>query len=96
MTLYQRSDAGMLRTAWELSAGMLSFVVALGLGWWFGRTLDAWVGTAPWLTGIFSAFGLAAGVLNVYRTMRLALSSTRRSGERPPPDPPDGRSGSHD
>jgi F0F1-type ATP synthase assembly protein I len=71
---FNKSDANMLRTAWELSAGMLSFVVALGLGYWFGRTLDRWCGTAPWLTRIFVAFGFVAGVLNVYRTMTRALA----------------------
>lgn len=81
MTLYQRSDAGMLRTAWELSAGLLSFVVAIVLGWWCGRTLDAWAGTSPWFTLVFSGFGLAAGVLNVYRTMRRALMETGRGGQ---------------
>ena len=59
----------MVRTAWELSAGLLSFVFALGIGWWIGTWLDARLGTAPWLTLLFVAFGLAAGVLNVYRTM---------------------------
>ena len=48
MTGFNKSDANMMRTAWELSAGMLSFVVALALGWWFGRVLDTWFGTAPW------------------------------------------------
>jgi ATP synthase protein I len=67
-------DASMLRTAWELSAGMLSFVVALGIGWWFGSLLDRWLGSAPWLTIVFTAFGLAAGILNVYRTLRRALA----------------------
>jgi F0F1-type ATP synthase assembly protein I len=74
---FNKSDANMLRTAWELSAGMLSFVVALGLGYWFGRTLDRWCGTAPWLTRIFVAFGFVAGVLNVYRTMTRALAPGR-------------------
>ncbi len=59
----------MLRTAWELSAGMLSFVVALGIGWWFGQWLDGRFGTGPWLTLVFVVFGLIAGVLNVYRTL---------------------------
>jgi F0F1-type ATP synthase assembly protein I len=63
----------MMRTAWELSAGMLSFVVAIALGWWIGRTLDRWFGAAPWLTWLFSAFGLAAGALNVYRTVTRAM-----------------------
>ena len=59
----------MVRTAWELSAGMLSFVVALGLGWWVGQWLDGRLGTGPWLTILFVLFGLVAGVLNVYRTV---------------------------
>jgi F0F1-type ATP synthase assembly protein I len=74
---FRKSDATMLRTAYELSAGMLSFVVAIALGWWFGRTLDRWSGTT-WLVWLFTAFGLVAGVLNVVRTLTKAL--------HPPPD----------
>ena len=71
---FGKSDANAMRTAWELSAGLLSFVVALGIGWWFGRWLDARLGTAPWLMLIFSALGLVAGVLNVYRTLTRAFN----------------------
>jgi F0F1-type ATP synthase assembly protein I len=78
MTPFSKSDAGMLRTAWELSAGMLSFVVALGIGWWIGSSLDRRFGTGPWLTLLFSAFGLVAGILNVYRTL------VRAFNQRPP------------
>ena len=74
---FNKSDANMLRTAWELSAGMLSFVVALGVGWWVGQWLDRRMGTAPWLTIVFVAFGFAAGVLNVYRTMSRVSGSSR-------------------
>jgi F0F1-type ATP synthase assembly protein I len=63
----------MLRTAYELSAGMLSFIVAIGLGWWVGRTLDGWCRTTPWLTAAFVVIGVAAGALNVYRTISRAL-----------------------
>ena len=73
MPLFRRSDAGLIRTAYELSAGMLSFVVALAIGWWVGRVLDAWLGTSPWLTLLLSGFGLAAGMLNVYRTVSRAM-----------------------
>ena len=52
---FRSSDATMLRTAYELSAGMLSFVVAIALGWWFGRVLDVWFGTAPWMMRLTSA-----------------------------------------
>ena len=38
MAFFRKSDADMLRTAYELSAGLLSFVIALGIGWWlYGR-----------------------------------------------------------
>ena len=70
---FNKSDANMMRTAWELSAGLLSFVVAIGLGGWFGGRLDAWLGTSPWLWAIFLCFGFVAGVLNVYRTVSRAM-----------------------
>jgi F0F1-type ATP synthase assembly protein I len=55
MAFFRKSDATMLRTAYELSAGMLSFIVAIALGWWFGRTLDRWLGTGRWMTAVFLA-----------------------------------------
>jgi ATP synthase protein I len=80
MVEFRKSDANMMRTAWELSAGLLSFVVALGLGYWFGLTLDRWMGTAPWMMLLFAGFGFAAGVLNVYRTVSGAMGASRRGG----------------
>jgi len=82
----RQSDANMLSTAWELSAGLLSFVVAIAIGWWFGGVLDRWLGTAPWLISIFTAFGLAAGVLNVYRTVSRAMRLSRGPRQAPPED----------
>ena len=84
MPAFNKSDANMLRTAWELSAGMLSFVVAIGIGWWFGRVLDTWFGTAPWMMWVFTALGLVAGVLNVYSTLSRTLAEVRKR-----PGPPD-------
>lgn len=85
MGMFRKSDATMLRTAYELSAGMLSFIVAIAIGWWLGRTLDRWLGTAPWLTGVSVTFGFAAGVLNVYRTLSRALGPSMKG-----PGDPDG------
>jgi ATP synthase protein I len=73
---FGKSDAGMMRTAWDLSAGMLSLVVAIALGWWFGGLLDSWFGTSPWLMLLFLCFGVAAGVLNVYRAVSHAIRDT--------------------
>ena len=73
MPEFNKSDANMMRTAWELSAGLLSFVVALGIGYWFGGLADGWLGTGPWLSVLFLGFGFVAGVLNVYRTVSRAM-----------------------
>jgi len=70
---FKKSDANMIRTAWELSAGLLSFVVAVGIGYWVGLTLDEWMGTSPWMMALFLCFGFAAGALNVYRTVSRAV-----------------------
>jgi len=61
-----RGDAW--RAVGALSTVGLSFVLAIVLGAWFGRVLDSWLGTSPWLFVLFFFLGLAAGVLNVYRT----------------------------
>ena len=80
----------MLGTAWELSAGLLSFVVAIAIGWWFGGVLDRSLGTAPWLMAVFTALGLVAGVLNVYRTVSRAMRSSRDQGPPPAQGPESG------
>jgi ATP synthase protein I len=57
-----------VRTVGALSTVGFSFVIAIVLGAWFGWLLDGWLGTAPWMLLLFFFLGLAAGVLNVYRT----------------------------
>jgi ATP synthase protein I len=63
-------------TTWQLIGQMssigMSFVFALVIGFGAGYWLDGVLGTRPWLTFIGFFFGLAAGVLNVYRVMQLA------------------------
>jgi ATP synthase protein I len=64
----KRSTADTVRTLGALSTVGFSFVLAIVLGTWFGWLLDGWLGTAPWMLLVFFFLGLAAGVLNVYRT----------------------------
>ncbi len=45
----------------------IQFPVAIALGFFFGRWLDGQLGTHPWLTAIFSFFGIAAGFVNLFR-----------------------------
>ena len=56
----------------QLSTIGLSFVFALVIGFGAGYWLDGVIGTRPWLSFAGFFLGLAAGVLNVYRVMKLA------------------------
>ncbi len=51
-----------VRVGVELVAAM---AVAVAIGW----ALDRWLGTSPWLVGLFVLLGGAAGVANVWRLM---------------------------
>jgi ATP synthase protein I len=57
-----------MRTLGALSTVGFSFVLAIVIAVWVGWMLDKWLGTSPWLFLVFFVLGLAAGVLNVYRT----------------------------
>ena len=47
---------------------MLSTVIGLAGGYY----LDKWLGTGPWLTLIGLGFGIAAGFVNLFRTVNRA------------------------
>jgi ATP synthase protein I len=67
----------------------LAFPIAIGIGYLAGRWLDGFFGTAPWMTAIFSVFGIAAGFLNALRTaIRIGREEDEDStppGQGPPP-----------
>ena len=67
----------------QLSTIGMSFVLALVIGFGGGFWLDGKLGTKPWLTFIGFFLGVAAGVLNVYRIMRLsdAVAKSRAADE---------------
>lgn len=60
--------ADAVRQIGALSTVGLSFVLAILLGVGAGVVLDRWLGTSPWMFFLFLIFGLAAGIVNVYRT----------------------------
>lgn len=70
-------DARTIRMIGQLSTIGLAFVFALILGFGGGYWLDLQLGTKPWLSLLGFALGLAAGVLNVVRTMRVATAPER-------------------
>jgi F0F1-type ATP synthase assembly protein I len=52
-----------------VSLGFL-FPVAIAIGFFLGRWLDGVFHTWPWLTIIFTALGIAAAFVNLFRTAR--------------------------
>ncbi len=57
------------QTQWLLEASSIGwmFPIAIGLGFLCGYGLDKLFGAWPWLTIIFSAFGVAAAFINLFR-----------------------------
>ena len=59
----------------ELSAVGLALVLATVIGLAGGYYLDRWLGTSPWLTLIGLLFGIAAGFVNLIRSVNRAGKS---------------------
>jgi F0F1-type ATP synthase assembly protein I len=53
----------------------IQFPVAIAIGYFFGRFLDRHLATWPWLTILFSVFGIAAGFVNLFRITAQASRS---------------------
>lgn len=67
-----------MRTLGALSTVGISFVLAIVLGAGFGLFLMRQFGLGPWAFFLFFFIGLAAGVLNVYRTAGTFLGTDSR------------------
>ncbi len=85
-TLFTKNAGEALRAAGALSTVGLAFVLAIVIGFWFGTVLDGWLGTKPVFTIVFFFFGLAAGILNVYRIVSGAFPKS--PGAAPPAELP--------
>jgi ATP synthase protein I len=59
----------------ELSAVGIALVLATVIGLAGGYYLDRWLGTSPWLTLIGLLFGIAAGFVNLIRSVKRAGKS---------------------
>ena len=66
-----RSDnKGDLKRYLRFSTVGLEMGLSVGLGFYFGKWLDEKFGTDPWLVLLFVFFGLGAGFLSLWRSMR--------------------------
>lgn len=61
----------------------LHMVTGTFVGAVFGYFLDEWLGTKPWLTGVFLVLGIIAGFKNVYLdTRKLVRAQDKEDAER--------------
>ena len=67
-----------------LSLGLM-FPLAIGLGFAWGYWMDRAFGTWPWLTAIFTGFGIIAAFLNLFRLALRHDTGSGTSGKPPRP-----------
>jgi len=61
-----KDNRDIFRNLAMVSSMGISVALAIGIGAWFGLTLDEWLGTKPYFFYIFLLFGIAAGFKNIY------------------------------
>ena len=59
----------------------IQFPVAMAIGYFWGKWMDEWFGTTPWLTAIFAILGIIAGFVNLFR-ITAAAARTEEQLER--------------
>ncbi|MBI3121590.1 MAG: AtpZ/AtpI family protein [candidate division NC10 bacterium] len=60
-------EPSVLRQLARLSTIGVTLVAATAIGLAIGYGLDRVLGTRPWLTLVFTVFGIAAGFVNLFR-----------------------------
>ena len=70
-------EPSVLRQLARLSTVGVALVAATAIGLAIGYGLDRWLGTGPWMTMIFTLFGIVAGFLNLFRDLGLVRRTWR-------------------
>ena len=82
----RRWQARSLRRIADASAMGLAFPIAIAIGYFWGKALDRFLGTAPWCTYVFTVLGVAAGFLNAIR-VALRVGREEDQADRHEPGP---------
>lgn len=64
-----KNKANAYKKLYILGTVGIQIVVSVFIGFGMGLMIDRWLNTAPWFMLLFIFFGVAAGFLNVYRTL---------------------------
>lgn len=65
-------EKGAWKALGELSSIGIALVLATVIGLVGGYYADRWLGTKPWLTLLGLGFGIAAGFVNLFRSVKRA------------------------
>ena len=74
----RRKTMRQAKTWLNVSIVGLQFPVAIVIGYLWGKFLDTHLGTWPWLTLVFTLFGIAAGFVNLFRITAAAAREEER------------------
>lgn len=86
MSEERRKQAQAFRRIADASAMGLAFPIAIAIGYFWGKSLDHFLGTAPWCTYIFTILGVVAGFLNAIRVaLRVGKEEDQADGKRKGP-----------
>jgi len=80
------------RTWLDVSIVGIQFPVAIAIGFFWGRWMDRALGIEPWLTIVFTLFGVIAGFVNLFRITAAATRAEEREAAERARDE-DGRGG---
>jgi ATP synthase protein I len=77
----------------ELSTVALTLPSSIAIGLFMGYFLDKWLGTDPWLLLLFLVFGIASGLLSLFRGLRKLERAAREGDAGRQGAPPSGEAG---
>jgi F0F1-type ATP synthase assembly protein I len=69
-TAVDQGDRRSWRSALEVASVGIEMAVAVTVGWFAGDALDGWLGTSPWMTGLFLVAGTGAAFKALWRSAR--------------------------
>ena len=79
---YKITDKSYLNSLSHAGTIGLHMVTGITVGTLMGYFLDDWLGTSPWLTGIFMILGIVAGFKNVYVDTKRLVASQKEEDEQ--------------
>ena len=76
-----QENRDIFRSLAMVSSMGISVALAIGIGAWFGLTLDAWLNTKPCFFYIFLLLGIAAGFKNIFVIARREIKKDEGSNK---------------